>query len=349
MPKVSVLISVYNCERYIDEAVESICRQTYDDFELLVLDDASTDATWARMTALQKTDRRIRIYRNASNEGVADGTNRLVAASRGRYIACMDADDIALPERLEKQVAVLDSGKADLCGGWMIVFGDGPEFLRSARVEDEEIRAELLFSWPFCKPTVMLRRELAERNPMNSKMIPAADYDWGARIAVNARLYNIPEPLVRYRVHAGQISRRGYARQQAIAVQIATNQLRTMGIRCSEPERKTHASVVAYDPPSSLEQVKKAEAWLAKLSAHFAGKPAAQRVVSMRWYRHCLKAGGLGPRVFWIFAHSTLSRRSGFRRWQYMAVFVLSMLHIERGSKFYQILVSRSPASRVSK
>lgn len=347
MPKISVLMSAYNCAPYIEESLRSICEQNYTDFEFLIVDDASTDNTWECLQAFSETDSRIRLFRNKKNSGVANCINRLIAESSGQYIARMDADDIALPHRFEKQVDILDSGKADLCGSWMIVFGDGPQFLWRTRVEDEEIRYELLFSSTFCNPTVMLRRELMERHPYNPEMVPAADYDLWVRIAPDASLYNIPEPLVRYRKHRGQISQRKNLLQGAIAAKIAINHLRNSGIIFTEEEGNVHASIVHSVPPVYLNEVKASEAWLCKLIRYFDGNPVAQKIIALRWFRYCLKAAELGPGVFWIFSHSSLKQYSYFRPWQYSTILLLSLFRIRRNSRFYRLLVPWSPVSRI--
>ena len=347
MPKISVLMSAYNCATYIEESLKSICEQTFTDFEFLIIDDASTDDTWGRLQAFSANDRRIRLFRNERNSGVANSVNRLIAESSGQYIARMDADDIALSHRFEKQVEILDSGKADLCGSWMTVFGAGREFLWRTRVEDEEIRCELLFTSAFCNPTVMLRRELMERHPYDPETVPAADYDLWVRIAPDATLYNIPEPLVRYRKHRGQISQRKNLRQGAVAAKIAVNQLRNLGVDFTEEEGGVHASIVHSVPPVSLNEVKASEAWLCKLIGHFDGKPVAQKIIALRWFRYCLKAAELGLGVFWIFSHSSLKQYACFRPWRYSTILLLSLFRIRRNSRFYRLLVPWSPVAKV--
>lgn len=184
MPRISVLMSAYNCANTIDEAIESICSQSFSDFEFLIIDDASTDQTWESLQRYAIKDDRLRVFRNPSNRGVPESINELVAESTGEYIARMDADDIALPGRFEKQVEILDSGQADLCGGWMILFGDRwSEAIQQTCVTDEEIRADLLFCGAICQPTVMMRRHLLEQIPYDTSMIPAADYDFWTRVA----------------------------------------------------------------------------------------------------------------------------------------------------------------------
>lgn len=347
MPKISVLMSAYNCAPYIDEAVSSVSEQTYPDFEFLIIDDASTDDTWPKLQQHAQEDRRIRLFRNDRNLGIARSLNRLIPESTGEYIARMDADDIALPERFAKQVAVLDSGKADLCGGWMTVFGAAPEVIWSTPGNDVEIKTGLLFGQMFSHPTVMLRRELMERHKYDPSTVPAEDYDLWVRMAPNAIMYNIPELLIRYRTHPAQISTRARKKQWESAASIASKHLKSIGLSFTENERKVHALISHPDPPASLNYVHYTDSWLRKLLTAFDGKTQAQRLIARMWYRYCLKAAAHGPLVFWLFLRSPVTRYGAFRPWQYLAVFGLSALRVRHNSKFYRLLVAQSPASKV--
>ena len=107
MPQVSVIMTVYNGEKFLAEAIESILAQTFTDFELLIVDDGSTDESAARIKAIAQRDKRIHFVQLGENVGMADARNCGIAAATGEYIAIMDCDDVSLPERLEKQVAFL--------------------------------------------------------------------------------------------------------------------------------------------------------------------------------------------------------------------------------------------------
>ena len=124
MPRISVIMPAYNAEKYIREAIDSILAQTYTDFEFIIIDDASTDATASIVESY--SDERIRFFRNEHNMGVANTLNRGLDLAVGEYIARMDSDDISLPERFAKQVEFMDTHTdVIVCGSNAIVFGDG--------------------------------------------------------------------------------------------------------------------------------------------------------------------------------------------------------------------------------
>ena len=112
MPAVSVILSVYNGEKYLAEAIDSILAQTFSDFELIIVDDGSSDSTASIARAYAQRDSRIRFMQLARNMGLADARNHGIAAARGEFATMMDADDISLPQRLEKQVGFLRANPA---------------------------------------------------------------------------------------------------------------------------------------------------------------------------------------------------------------------------------------------
>ena len=107
MPKISIVTPAYNCEKYLEEAVNSVLAQSFEDWELLIIDDCSKDATWLRMQTLAKKDNRIRIFQNQHNSGSAATRNNGIRQARGEWIAFLDSDDLWRPEKLERQMSVL--------------------------------------------------------------------------------------------------------------------------------------------------------------------------------------------------------------------------------------------------
>ena len=108
MPKVSVIMGTYNGEQTLDTAIQSICNQTFTDWEFIICDDCSTDRTWEIISQWEKKDSRIKGIRNSKNMKIAASSNRCIALAKGKYIAKMDDDDVSYPERLEKEVRFLD-------------------------------------------------------------------------------------------------------------------------------------------------------------------------------------------------------------------------------------------------
>lgn len=205
-PKVSVVMSVFDGERYLREAVESILGQTFTDFEFIVIDDGSTDSTWEILGSYD--DSRIRLMRNQGNIGLTKSLNKGVALARGGYIARMDADDVALPQRLEMQVAFLeDHSEIGILGSWCRMLNANGEDLGLYEMptDDLRIRWVSLLTNPFAHPTVVLRRALLGKDgPWYDEALETAqDYDLWLRVLECTTGANLNDPLILYRVGCG--------------------------------------------------------------------------------------------------------------------------------------------------
>lgn len=209
MPRVSVLMSVFNGERFLVDAVASILGQTYTDFELIVVDDASTDGSLAIMNSVR--DSRIRVLRQPANAGLANALNLAATHARGSLLARMDADDIAEPTRLAAQVAAMEKQPSlVILGTAYLVMNEQGHVLDRVVLgqQNTALQAGLLSGNQFCHPSVMLRAE-AFRKVGGYRDIGgryAQDYDLWLRLAELGELGNLAEPLLRYRVHGGQVS-----------------------------------------------------------------------------------------------------------------------------------------------
>src|SRR5438445_5451065 len=162
-PRVSVLLPVWNGEAFLEQAMESILRQTFSSFELIVIDDGSTDRTTAIAEEFASGDNRVRVLRRP-HEGLSAALNAGIAATRGEYVARMDADDISVPDRLQKQVAYLDAHPACVAvGTWIEVVDEAGVHLglKTFVETHEEISAALLRGVsPIAHPTVVMRRDV---------------------------------------------------------------------------------------------------------------------------------------------------------------------------------------------
>lgn len=200
-PKVSVIMSFYNDEKYITEAVESILKQTFSDFEFITVNDGSTDGSAEIIRSFG--DKRIKLIVNKKNLGLTKSLNRALTASTGEYIARMDADDIALPHRFEKQVKFLDeNAHIPLVGCWVeFIDPDGKSTgIKKFPTEDSEIKKVLISYLPFRHPTLVIRKKvLAELGFYDESFLYAQDYELILRIAAKYPVANIPEVLLRYR------------------------------------------------------------------------------------------------------------------------------------------------------
>jgi glycosyltransferase involved in cell wall biosynthesis len=215
MPCISVLMPVYNAERYIAEAVESILAQTYRDFEFLIIDDGSTDQSLAILERFAAQDTRIRLS-SRPNAGYLVRLNEMVSEARGDFFARMDADDIAMPERFARQIAFLEVHPEVVAVGsrTLAIDSDGDPLTEFCKVQEhEEIdRAHLEARGGFiCHPAAMIRagaiRTVGGYRP---ETWPGEDVDLWLRLAEIGRLANLPETLLKYRQH---LESTGYAHQ----------------------------------------------------------------------------------------------------------------------------------------
>lgn len=203
MAKVTVLMPTFNVSQYVKDAVESVLGQTYSDFELLVIDDCSSDNTIDIVRGIK--DPRIRIERNERNLGLADNLNRGLSLIKTEYVARMDGDDIALPHWLEKEMFFLEAHpEVGVCGGGGERFGTMSSVI-SFPEEHEDICVNMLFNCSIVVPTfrMSLYNEYGLR--YRSESFPAEDYRFWSEAILVTRLHNIKEPLFRYRMHQFQI------------------------------------------------------------------------------------------------------------------------------------------------
>lgn len=203
-------MSVYNGERYLREAVESILNQTFTDFEFIIIDDGSTDSTWDILAEYATRDRRIVLMRNEENIGLTKSLNRGLRVARGKYIARQDADDISMPERLAKQVSVLDTRPQVVLVGASArqVDETGCPIGKAIRQENPHFnRWRLLFGNYMIHSTTMFRREIALQIGGYDESLPyAQDYDLWSRLCSVGEVTQVQEILVEYRKHQARIS-----------------------------------------------------------------------------------------------------------------------------------------------
>lgn len=206
MPSVSILMPVYNAEPYLSEAIQSMLNQTYADFELIILDDCSTDRSAEVVQTF--SDTRIIYHRNEVNSGLANNLNTGLKLAKGKYIARMDGDDISLPHRLQTQVDFLESHPdIDLCSCAMQMFGaDNQLWIRDR--DPEQVKITMMFYSAVLHASSVFRRDVFEKNNLYYKQetFPAEDYDLWARAAFFCRMVNLPDVMYLYRMHRTQVT-----------------------------------------------------------------------------------------------------------------------------------------------
>ena len=209
MPLVSVVVPVLNGEHYISDCITSILNQTCKDFELIVVDDGSTDGTHARVAVFD--DPRIRYIQQPVNSGTATATQTGFEASSGKYVALLDADDVAEPNRLALQTRLLNGQpRIAVLGGKMTAFGDADRKL-VVPLDDSTIKVQLLAgAGSIYNPTAMIRRAFLDKHALRWHAEHASVFDWAFYVDVmmhGGQFTNLDASLTQYRIHAGQQSK----------------------------------------------------------------------------------------------------------------------------------------------
>jgi glycosyltransferase involved in cell wall biosynthesis len=244
MPFVSVLMPVYNGEKHLREAIQSILNQSFSDFELLIINDASTDAS--EQIILSFDDPRIRYDAHATNLGLPATLNKGIEMCKEKYIFRMDQDDQSLPERLQTQIDFMEQNpEIALCGSWIKVFGLGNEEVWHYPTKHPYIQCAMLFRCPFAHPSLVLRKDVFIRQ--NLRYDPsfryAEDYDLWVRIADQVRMANIPKVLLHYRLHETQMSKTAHNTVTSIPESIKKKLLDTLGVHYEEADFQLHLAI----------------------------------------------------------------------------------------------------------
>lgn len=229
-PRVTIVMPVYDAEAYLKQALESILEQAFGDWELIAIDDGSRDGSRSILDHFAATDPRIKLLSNTTNLGIVETLNRGWREARGQYIARLDADDVALPNRLSRQVEFLDEHPAvALVGSAAIRIDSDGRHLSIAQVptSNRGIKATLPRHNCFNHPSVMLKRAALEAVG-GYRFDHVEDYDLWLRLSERFDLANLTEPLILYRIHAGQVSLRALEEQvcRALAVRVAARRRR---------------------------------------------------------------------------------------------------------------------------
>lgn len=206
MPKISVIMPVYNGERYLKEAIESILNQTFSDFEFIIINDCSSDKTEEIIKSY--TDERIVYVKNEKNMGVAATLNKGLAKAKGEYIARMDADDISLRERFKTQVDFMDkNADIGLCGSWVEFFGEKSGIVRLT-TDKKQAKTDLIFSSCIAHPSVMMRKAVIEKHNLKYKTEyeQMEDYALWYNFAKCTSVVSLPVVLLKYRCHSSQVT-----------------------------------------------------------------------------------------------------------------------------------------------
>jgi len=312
-PVVTVLMPLYNGAPFVQQSVESILTQSFRDFEFLIIDDGSSDDGPEIVAGIE--DKRIVLGRKPHNMGVAATLNRGLAMARGKYVARMDADDISLPDRLERQVLFMDSHpEVGISGGWVRFFGEGPAYSLRHPCPPASLRCYALFENPLCHMTVIMRRDMVETHRLryDGRYSRSEDYELWSRALQLFQLANLDRILVRARQHHASATLANWPEMALQTEQIQAKLLETLGITPSQEERRLHHQVGRGYRQEKLSQIQAGEQWLSHLSrcngiSGFANTRVFRDVVGRIWFRFCVNSAPLGWSVWRFWRSSPLS------------------------------------------
>jgi hypothetical protein len=317
-PRVSVLLPVHNAEAYLASAIESLQAQSFDDFDVIAIDDGSSDRSGAILDSFAAIDARIHAF-HQPKLGLGATLNRALELAVGEYVARMDADDVSLPQRFACQSAYLDQHPdIGVLGSGVDAFDEVRALAWHYPTTDAAIRCQMVFNCAFAHPAVMIRRALLQQLGGYAQDWPVAeDYELWLRVAPFTAFANLPEILLRHRLHADQ--KGAYdTRTGAMAAAIETlhrRQFAQLGLNPTAAEYSAHRGFSTHQLRWSPDALAQGDTWLSKLltANRRAGvwpEPTFGRALSERWWFACYHARSQGWRVWRQYWRSILRRAS---------------------------------------
>jgi glycosyltransferase involved in cell wall biosynthesis len=323
-PEVTVLMPVYNGEIYLKDAINSILSQSYTDFELLIIDDGSTDKSVEIIKSYK--DSRIVLFLNNKNCGLAHSLNFGINNSKGKYIARMDCDDISIPTRLEKQVRFMDNNpEFGICGTWIKTIGEISNYTNKYLENSDEIKANLLFNTSFAHPSVMIRKSVLTENNLKyneDHKFYYEDYGLWVELSRVTKMTNIPEVLLRYRVYKKSFSRAYTAENVLGAKHLRNAQLKVLGLYPSSEEIILHNSLRYLDSNINdvYEFLKRESIWLNKIveankNLLIYSEKSLEKIIYNRWKTICGFNASTGILVWKSFINSPIFKFGNNKRY----------------------------------
>lgn len=306
-PCVTVFIPVYNGQEFIGDAISSILNQTYQDFRLLIINDGSTDDTESIIR--KHRDPRLKLVNHIRNQGIPYTRNHGLELAEGDYLALMDADDIASPNRLSDQIRFLEKNKdVGVCGSWYKkATGTKIETVKFPELH-KEIIFNLLFDNCFGQNTVMLRRSLIERYSLryDTDFSLSEDYNYWVRCSRHMQLANIPLEYITYRFHPNNSSNRFHKEMIQYADRARILHLENFDIHPDETELNLHLDLLNFRFIGDFNRLNRAGEWLSTLANAVlikTGLPPhlVYATLARYWYSACGHAAENGHKVWRLF------------------------------------------------
>ncbi len=317
-PVISVVMGLYNGEAFLREAIDSILTQTFQNFELIIVDDCSTDTS--REIVQSYTNPRIILLKNEKNIGLGLTLDRGISASRGEYIARMDQDDVSLPHRFEHQLAYMEAHpNIDICGAWVKTIGAKAGQYTRHPTDPDEINVNLLFHTSLVHPTIIIRKAFLLKYGLRYSYTDGRDgyiedFDLYTRAMQYGTLANQGEVLLHYRRHEKQTTVEKIKTQVEYSKKIFRRELEHLGLTAEETDLENLASVKRYLFLEDTDFPKKLEKTLLKIetandTARVYTKKALRKVFGRVWLEVCLALAINNKDIWNIFW------KSEYRRW----------------------------------
>lgn len=315
-PLVSVNMAAYNAGNYIAEAIESVLSQTYQNWELIIINDCSSDNTAIEISKF--SDKRIRVFHNDQNEGIVYTRNRALHYSEGKYISVLDADDIYLPEKLSVQVDFMENNPNFGMVGSAFRFtdeaGKPSSEIKCWYSKAEYFPAILLFNNYFFHSSTLFLTSLARTilyKPLVKGFSPAEEYQLFVKITRTHKIYNINKELAHYRQHPVSISKVREDKINEYIDTIVIDQLNELRIYPNKDELLLHKSIRFAFDNLEFEEIKKIKFWLNKLvkqnKRNNVYDSNFEEYLALKWFEIARLNANLGIRMLILFYSSALS------------------------------------------
>ena len=269
-PEISVIMSVYNGETYLAEAIESVRSQTFQNWELIVINDCSTDATGEILADFSRKDERIKVYTNETNLKLPASLNKAISLSAGTYIARMDADDICLPDRLAKQYVFMEENRdvaLSSCRFMTMKNGVYASGGAGGRCEFEALKAMLLVANPILHPGVIAKAEIMKTFGYDTSLTCTEDLELWTRLAMaNHKIEILPECLLLYRLHDKQITSTTLERQHTEVLGIQQKYYGTLLEEMNEEQKAFYIRGIYFKEDMDIRRFLDYAKWLKRVT-----------------------------------------------------------------------------------
>ena len=277
-PEISVIMSVYNGETYLAEAIESVVNQTFQNWELIIINDCSTDSTAEIIADFSSRDERIKVHTNEINLKLPTSLNKAISLSNGKYIARMDADDICLPDRLGKQYKFMEENSdvaLSTCRFMTVKNGVYASGGAGGRCDFEALKAMLLVANPILHPGVFARAEVMRNFNYDTKLTCTEDLELWTRMArENQKIQILPECLLIYRLHDKQITSTTLERQHTEVLEIEKKYYESLFQKMDEEMEEFYINGIYFKDNADIDKFIKYAKWLRSVTKNHIDKDA---------------------------------------------------------------------------